>query len=116
MAFSGSRFRSTAPASAPVRERGRAAVFAVGRRVFVACSAARLAGVTLTDDTGATACGKLSDGAEVEILAWRPLGSQGTRYRVRSSRGIEGWLGVADLRGSKVAQAAVASSGKALRR
>jgi hypothetical protein len=91
-------------------------VFAVGRRVFVACSGASLAGVTLTDDSGASAGGSLRDGAEVEIIAWRPLGSQGTRYRVRSSRGVEGWLGVADLRSTKVAQRAAASSGKALPR
>lgn len=114
MSYPGGRFRSTAPA--PARDRSRAAVFAVGRRVFVACPGARVAGVTLTDDSGATPCGSLRDGAEVEIVAWRPLGSQGTRYRVRSSRGIEGWLGVADLRSSKVAQATAASSGKALPR
>lgn len=114
MSFPGGRFRSTAPA--PARERSRAAVFAVGRRVFVAGSGAPLAAVTLTDDAGASACGSLRDGAEVEIVAWRPLGSQGTRYRVRSSRGVEGWLGVADLRSTKVAQRAAASSGKAVPR
>ena len=104
MAFPGGRFRS--PMSAPPRTRGSALVFAVGRRAFVVCAAAQLAGVTLTDDSGATALGTLRDGAEVEIVAWRPLGSRGTRYLVRSSReGIEGWLGVADLRKSKATQA-----------
>ena len=111
MAFSAGRYRPSAPA--PTRGRRPASVFAVGRRVFVACAATDLATVTLTDDSGATACGRLGDGAEVEIVAWRPLGSRGTRYLVRSSReGVEGWLGVAELRTSKAAQAADTSSGK----
>jgi hypothetical protein len=103
MAFSGGRFRS--PASAGPRARSTSSVFAVGRRAFIACAAEQLTGVILTDDSGATALGTLRDGVEVEIVAWRPLGSRGTRYLVRSSRdGIEGWLGVADLRRSNVTQ------------
>ena len=107
MAFPGNRYRSFA--SAPSHGRSTAGVFAIGRRVFVASPTAHVPGVTLTDDTGATACGKLRDGTEVEIVAWRPRGSQGTRYLVRSpSKGIEGWLGAGDLRGSKARAAAVA--------
>jgi len=50
------------------------------------------------DETGTTAIGKLSGGSEVEILAWRPRGAEGTRYRVRATRNaLEGWLGVASL-------------------
>jgi hypothetical protein len=91
-------------------------VFAVGRRVFIACPSARVSSVPLTDDSGETVCGSLRDGAEVEILAWRPLGSQGTRYLVRSSRkGIEGWIGAADLRGSKGKVAAHTSPGRVAR-
>jgi len=73
-------------------------VFAVGRRVRVAGSSENAAGVTLMDETGTTAIGKLSGGSEVEILAWRPRGAEGTRYRVRATRNaLEGWLGVASL-------------------
>ena len=115
MAFRGG-YRPTP--SAPVRGRSPGAVFAVGRRVFIACATARVSSVPLTDDSGATACGSLRNGAEVEIVAWRPLGSRGTRYLVRSSsKGIEGWLGAADIRGSKAraAGAALTSSGRVAR-
>jgi hypothetical protein len=87
------RFRAAPP------ERTRASVFAVGRRVYVACVGDRLAHVALTDDAGADAQTRLADGTEVEILAWRPRGSRGTRYRVRATRdGREGWLAVENLR------------------
>jgi hypothetical protein len=105
MAF---RDRYRPAASAPARRRSPAVVFAVGRRVFIASTTAPLSSVPLTDDSGVTVCGSLRDGAEVEIVAWRPLGSQGTRYLVRSSsKGIEGWLGAADIRGSKAKAAGV---------
>ena len=108
MAFPGSPYRSAA--STAVRPRGTGVVFAIGRHVFVACPTPRTPGVTLTDDSGATPCGKLRDGAEVEIVAWRPRGPLGTRYLVRSSsKGVEGWLGAGELRGArnKVAKVAV---------
>ena len=99
MAFPGGYYRSTA--SGGVSPRGSGVVFAIGRHVFVACPS-EAAAVTLTDDSGATPCGKLRRGAEVEILAWRPRGPLGTRYLVRSpSKGIEGWLGAGDLSGAK---------------
>ncbi len=86
------------PPRGPSSERVRVPVFAVGRRVRVACSSENAAGVTLMDETGTTAIGKLSGGSEVEILAWRPRGAEGTRYRVRATRNaLEGWLGVASL-------------------
>ena len=113
MAFPGNRYRSTV--AAPSRGRSPSVVFAIGRRVFVACSTAQIAHVTLTDDTGVTPRGSLRDGAEVEIVAWRPHGPQGTRYLVRaSSKDVEGWLGATDIRLSKAkpAQAAVGPSGK----
>ena len=80
----------------PARASGR--VLSVGRRVYVARSEDGPACVSLTDDAGANVLATLADGNEVEILAWRPRGS-GTRYRVRSTRdGLEGWLGVGNLR------------------
>jgi hypothetical protein len=79
--------------------RTHASVFAVGRRVYVACAGDRLAHVALTDDAGADALARLADGTAVEILAWRPRGSDGTRSRVRVTRdGVEGWLAVDKLR------------------
>ena len=87
------RFRAAPPVGT------RASVFAVGRRVYVACAGDGLAHVALTDDGGADAQTRLADGSEVEILAWRPRGSHGTRYRVRVTReGHEGWLAVENLR------------------
>ena len=101
MRFSQGPFRGHSPV------RVRAAVFAVGRRVYVACSKDRAARVALTDDAGVSALANVTDGTEVEILAWRPLGSAGTRYRVRSTRdGLEGWLAVGNLRGTLVPEAA----------
>lgn len=85
----------------PVRAGG--SVFAVGRRVYVARTEDGPTHVTLTDEAGANALAKLVDGNEVEILAWRPRGS-GTRYRVRSmGDGLEGWLGVDNLRSAQSA-------------
>jgi len=87
--------------------RTQASVFAVGRRVYVACAGDGLAHVALTDDGGADARSVLADGTEVEILAWRPRGSHGTRYRVRVTRdGREGWLAVDNLRSTASAVSA----------
>jgi hypothetical protein len=60
--------------------------------------------VALTDDAGADARTHLTDGTEVEILAWRPRKFDGTRYRVRATReGFEGWLAGDNLRSTPVA-------------
>src|SRR5262249_53079287 len=92
-------FQSWVRAAPPVRT--QASVFAVGRRVYVSCAGAGLARVAWTNDPGAEAQTRLADGTEVEILAWRPRGSHGTRYRVRATRdGREGWLAVDNLRGT----------------
>jgi hypothetical protein len=89
-------------APAPVRVRG--SVFAVGRRVYVACAGDRSARVTLTDDTGKRALGSLGDGTEVTILAWRPGSAGTTQYSVRATEsGLEGWLPVGNLRGTEAA-------------
>ena len=75
-------------AQGPVRRfssaRPHGSIFAVGRRVYVAGSGALDGRVALTDDAGENAVATVADGTEVEILAWRPRGSAGTRYRVRS--------------------------------
>jgi hypothetical protein len=60
----------------------------------------------LKDDAGAVARSSLSDGTEVEIVAWRPGRFGDTRYRVRSTgTGLEGWLASDHLRTTKVAVA-----------
>ena len=93
---------SKRPVRSPPR-RSTAAVLAVGQRVFVARWADGPAFVALTDDTGKNAVASLADGTEVEIRAWRPAGSDGTRYSVRSTAdGVEGWLASGHLRGTLV--------------
>ena len=93
---------------APASSRKRTSVFAVGRRVYVACSRDLAPQVALKDDAGVVTRGggSLRDGAEVEILAWRPRGFGETRYRVRSTdTGLEGWLAGDNLRATLVAVA-----------
>ena len=81
--------------------RSRGPVFAVGGRVYVARVADGQARVTLTDDLGKTAVATLDDGTEVTVLGWRPTGAGGARYEVRvTATGVEGWLGVSNLRGT----------------
>jgi hypothetical protein len=54
--------------------------------------------LTLTADDDTTMVATLADGVEVEVLAWRPAGADGPRYRVRcSDPAVEGWLGGANL-------------------
>ncbi len=74
-------------------------VLAVGRHVFVNRSL-DASPVLFTDEHGNySATVGLRDGAEVEVLAWRPRGSAGTRYRVRNQAdGADGWLGADELR------------------
>ena len=87
------------PMRAPARPRVRVDVFAVGRHAYVACAGA--ARVTLTDD-GDQPLARLTDGSEVTIVAWRPGWAGTTRYCVRvTDSGVEGWLPVGDLRGTK---------------
>jgi hypothetical protein len=95
-------FPSWFRAAPPVQR--QASVFAVGRRVYVASEGDGLTHVALTDDAGADARTHLTDGTEVEILAWRPRKFDGTRYRVRVTReGFEGWLAGDNLRSTPVA-------------
>jgi hypothetical protein len=95
------------PLRAPATARIRAAVFAVGRRVYVACAGDdRSAHVTLTDHDGKTPLATLGDGTEVAILAWRPDRGGSTRYCVRATDSrLEGWLQVGNLRSTAAAVA-----------
>lgn len=78
-------------------------VLAVGQKVFVHCAPGGEA-VRLTDEAGTPISSGLSDGCEVQVLAWRPRGSKGTRYRVRvRDDGADGWLGARELRATAVA-------------
>jgi hypothetical protein len=55
--------------------------------------------VLLTNDRGIPGATALRDGTEVEVLAWRPRGSAGTRYRVCDrSDGADGWVAAEELR------------------
>jgi hypothetical protein len=92
MGFGSSRSRTV---GAP---RGSKVVLAVGQLVFINPGDARRP-VSLTDEHGVPAATMLSDGDEVEIIAWRPRGSTGTRYRVRRRAcGTDGWLAAEELR------------------
>ena len=98
MAFSRGSFR------APKRVRVQETVYAVGRRVFVACAGDQSARATLTDDTGKQSLATLSDATEVTILGWKPGWSGAARYRVRTTEsGLDGWLPVGNLRGTEAA-------------
>ena len=59
--------------------------------------------MTLTDGAERPLAG-LGDGAEVMIVAWLPGWAGATRYCVRvTDSGLEGWLPVESLRGTKAA-------------
>ena len=92
-----------APLRTPAPARVRVAVFAVGRRVYVAGAGGRSSRATLTDGAEQPLA-SLGDGSEVTILAWLPGWAGTTRYRVRvTDSGLEGWLPVGDLRGTEAA-------------
>jgi hypothetical protein len=78
-------------------------VLAVGQRVFVHGPIDVNQLVPLTDENGIPATASLRDGTEVEVLAWRPRGSAGTRYRICDrADGADGWLGADELRKTAV--------------
>jgi hypothetical protein len=79
--------------------RATGSILPVGRWVFVHCPTNPGKAVELTDDAGCGSGAMLTDGTEVEIVAWRPRGASGTRYRVQGKdHGVQGWLGGDNLR------------------
>ena len=97
MRFESSRQRGV------VAPRATQVVLAVGQRVFVHHPGDSPYPVAMTDDQGLPAAAAMRDGDEVEILAWRPRGSAGTRYRVRRhADGAHGWLAATELRRTAV--------------
>lgn len=94
------------PRQTPMRPARETTVWAVGSRVFVNCPGerGRLVGLTVSEDAGSRPVGTLGDGVEVEVLAWRPRGAGGTRYRVRACGDeVAGWVATHDLRATAVA-------------
>ena len=83
----------------PRPSRSPGSILSIGRRVFVNCPDDPTRGVALMDDAGRALAPRLTDGASVEVVAWRPRGRSGTRYRVRATTGlVDGWLGAEELR------------------
>jgi hypothetical protein len=76
------------------------ATIAVGQRVFVNCPGDHARSVRLVDETGQIVSAiHVTDGAEVEVVAWRPRVGSDAHYRVRvSSSGADGWLPAGNLR------------------
>ena len=92
------------PRRGPAPERVRAEVFAVGRRVYVTAGPAGTLHATLMDESDKNPIGRLDDGVEVTILAWRPGWAGAARYHVRATAtGRDGWLLGGNIRGTEVA-------------
>ena len=71
-------------------------VFAVGGRALVSCLNDEV--VVLTDEGGTSPLARIANGAEVEVLAWRPRPGA-TRYHVMSAdRQLQGWVAGASLK------------------
>jgi len=82
-------------------------VLAVGRRVLTT-GAEGATGVALSDENGIPTGASVALDAEVEIVAWRPRGPNGARYRVRcAAQGLEGWLDAPSVRARPVPPAPV---------
>ena len=93
------------PSSRPrsARPRSPRLVLAVGQRAFVHAPGGTSRLVSLTNGDGIPGATALCDGTEVEVLAWRPRGSTGTRYRIRHrSDGADGWVAAEELRTTAV--------------
>jgi len=74
-------------------------IFAVGRRIFVNSPTSPEGRVVFTGYGGEATLPRVTDGAQVEIPAWRPRGLGGARYHVHSVRDCrEGWLATENLR------------------
>jgi hypothetical protein len=79
-------------------------VIAVGRHVFVNCPGSLSGSVVLADESGKVlSTVHLADGAEVEVVAWRPRVAGEAYYRVRApSSGADGWLAGVNLRSALI--------------
>jgi len=89
-------------------------VLAIGQHVFINSTGVPSQPVALGDESGKLLSGdSLIDGIEVEVLAWRPRGASDTRYRVRASDGVDGWVPAGNLRRSLVAPPPPASPASA---
>ena len=81
------------------------AAIAVGQRVFVHCPDGRRGSVLLLDQNGKNLSSPvhLTDGVEVEVVAWQPRAARGAHYRVRApSTDADGWLPAINLRNSLI--------------
>jgi hypothetical protein len=92
-------FQRNRPTPRPAPPRSSPTI-AVGQRVFVNCPGGPTGSVGLVDVTGKILSAvQLADGAEVEVIAWRPRVEGDAHYRVRSSsNGADGWLPAGNLR------------------
>jgi len=88
--------RSPMPGPLPRRGDGHP-VLAVGGRVLVTARPG-VPAVALSDENGVATGASMGTDVEVEIVAWRPRGPSGPRYRIRSARGVEGWVDAGSLR------------------
>ena len=89
--------RTPMPGPMPRRGDGKP-VLAVGGRVLVTARPG-VPVVALSDENGVATGASMGTDKEVEIVAWRPRGPSGPRYRVRNaSDGVEGWVDAGSLR------------------
>jgi hypothetical protein len=88
-------------------------IIPIGGRVFMHCRAGASRSVPLADESGRELSGtSLTDGVEVQVVAWRPRGPTDTRYRVRTIAGerLEGWVFAQELRRRQIPAAEDAAS------
>jgi hypothetical protein len=81
------------------------------------CRAGASRSVPLADESGRELLGtSLTDGVEVEVVAWRPRGATDTRYRVRTLGGerLDGWVFAQELRRSLIPLVEAAASAPAI--
>lgn len=89
--------RTPMPGPMPRRGDGKP-VLAVGGRVLVTARPG-VPVVALSDENGVAIGISMGTDDEVEIVAWRPRGPSGPRYRIRSAAdGVEGWVDAGSLR------------------
>ena len=88
-------------------------IIPIGGHVFMHSRAGASRSVPLADETGRELSGaSITDGVEVEVVAWRPRGPTDTRYRVQTIAGepLDGWVFAQELRRSLIPAAEAAAS------